>query len=90
MLQVMIAACHARAVTEAGTDWIAITAYYQAVALHAPGMACRPAAGLTIADTLQNKKRVALSQLPWRGNKRLIPPAAGLSDAASAFNEPRM
>ncbi|WP_246679856.1 hypothetical protein [Mesorhizobium sp. B2-3-5] len=33
LLQAMIAACHARAVTAADTDWIAISAYYQALAL---------------------------------------------------------
>jgi len=31
-LQAMIAACHARAVSAADTDWIAIAAYYQALA----------------------------------------------------------
>ncbi|WP_246673212.1 hypothetical protein [Mesorhizobium sp. B2-4-14] len=33
LLQAMIAACHARAVTAADTDWIAISAYHQALAL---------------------------------------------------------
>ena len=36
LLQAMIAACHARAVTAADTDWIAIAAYYQALTLTAP------------------------------------------------------
>ncbi|MGA7329670.1 MAG: DUF6596 domain-containing protein [Rhodomicrobium sp.] len=36
LLQAMIAACHARAVTAAETDWIAIAAYYRALALTAP------------------------------------------------------
>ncbi|UCI29575.1 hypothetical protein [Mesorhizobium sp. B4-1-4] len=33
LLQAMIAARHPRAVTAADTDWIAISAYYQALAL---------------------------------------------------------
>ena len=36
LLQAMIAACHSRAATAAETDWIAISAYYQALALAAP------------------------------------------------------
>ncbi|MGX5800416.1 RNA polymerase sigma factor [Bradyrhizobium sp. Arg314] len=66
-LQAMIAACHARAVSAADTDWIAIAAYYQALALVAPspivevnravaaGMAFGPAQGLAIADALREQ-----------------------------------
>ncbi|MDX8454444.1 RNA polymerase sigma factor [Mesorhizobium sp. VK9D] len=66
-LQAMIAACHARAVSAADTDWIAIAAYYQALALAAPspivevnravaaGMAFGPAQGLAIADALREQ-----------------------------------
>ena len=69
-LQAMIVACHARAVSAADTDWIAIAAYYQALALAAPspivevnravaaGMAFGPAQGLAIADALRNEPRL--------------------------------
>jgi RNA polymerase sigma factor (sigma-70 family) len=69
-LQAMIAACHARAVSAADTDWIAIAAYYQALALAAPspivevnravaaGMAFGPAQGLAIADALRDEPRL--------------------------------
>jgi predicted RNA polymerase sigma factor len=63
-LQAAIAACHARALTAAETDWIAIAALYDALARLAPspvvelnravavGMALGPAAGLALVDTL--------------------------------------
>ncbi|RUU58110.1 RNA polymerase sigma factor [Mesorhizobium sp. M2C.T.Ca.TU.002.02.1.1] len=69
-LQAMIAACHARAMSAADTDWIAIAAYYQALALAAPspivevnravaaGMAFGPAQGLAIADALRDEPRL--------------------------------
>jgi len=75
LLQAMIAACHARAVTAADTDWIAISAYYQALALAAPspiveinravavGMAFGPAQGLAIADALRDEPRLKGSHL---------------------------
>jgi RNA polymerase sigma factor (sigma-70 family) len=75
LLQAMIAACHARAVTAADTDWIAIAAYYQALALAAPspiveinravaiGMAFGPAHGLVIADALRDEPRLKGSHL---------------------------
>ena len=75
LLQAMIAACHARAMTAADTDWIAIAAYYQALALAAPspiveinravavGMAFGPAQGLAIADTLRDEPRLKESHL---------------------------
>jgi RNA polymerase sigma factor (sigma-70 family) len=75
LLQAMIAACHARAVTAAETDWIAIAAYYQALALSAPspiveinravavGMAFGPAQGLAIADALRDEPRLKESHL---------------------------
>ncbi|TPI38923.1 RNA polymerase sigma factor [Mesorhizobium sp. B3-1-6] len=74
-LQAMIAACHARAVSAADTDWIAIAAYYQALALAAPspivevnravaaGMAFGPAQGLAIADALRDELRLKESHL---------------------------
>jgi len=75
LLQSMIAACHARAATAADTDWIAIAAYYQALALAAPspivevnravaiGMAFGPAQGLTVADALRDEPRLKDSHL---------------------------
>ena len=63
-LQAAIAACHARALTAADTDWERIAALYAALAQVAPspivelnravavGMAFGPAAGLRIVDTL--------------------------------------
>ncbi|WP_296736181.1 RNA polymerase sigma factor [Mesorhizobium sp.] len=75
LLQAMIAACHARAATAADTDWIAIAAYYQALALAAPspivevnravavGMAFGPAQGLAVADALRGEPRLKDSHL---------------------------
>jgi RNA polymerase sigma factor (sigma-70 family) len=75
LLQAMIAACHARAMTAADTDWIAISAYYQALALAAPspiveinravavGMAFGPEQGLAIADALRDEPRLKESHL---------------------------
>lgn len=63
-LQAAIAACHARAVTAAETDWPRIVALYDALAQLAPspvielnravavGMAFGPAAGLDVVDTI--------------------------------------
>jgi RNA polymerase sigma factor (sigma-70 family) len=74
-LQAMIASCHARAATAAETDWIAITAYYQALALVAPspivevnravavGMAFGPMQGLAIVDALADEPRLKDSHL---------------------------
>ena len=75
LLQAMIAGCHARAVTAADSDWIAIAAYYQALTLAAPspiveinravavGMAFGPAQGLAIADALKDEPRLKRSHL---------------------------
>lgn len=74
-LQAMIAACHARAASAADTDWIAIAAYYQALALTAPspivevnravavGMAFGAAQGLAIADALVDEARLKETHL---------------------------
>jgi RNA polymerase sigma factor (sigma-70 family) len=63
-LQAAIAACHARALTAAETDWRQIAELYQVLAARAPspivelnravavGMAFGPAAGLELLDTL--------------------------------------
>ncbi|AYG67335.1 MULTISPECIES: RNA polymerase sigma factor [unclassified Rhizobium] len=75
LLQAMIAACHSRAVTAADTDWIAIAAYYQALALAAPspiveinravavGMAFGAAQGLAIVHALRDEPRLKESHL---------------------------
>jgi len=74
-LQAMIAACHARARQAEETDWVAIAAYYQALALRSPspivevnravavGMAFGPAQGLAIADALLDEPRLRESHL---------------------------
>lgn len=66
-LQAAIAACHARAVTAADTDWHAIAALYAQLESDVPspvvaleravavGMADGPAAGLALADALRDK-----------------------------------
>ncbi len=66
-LQGAIAACHARALTAADTDWTRICALYDALAQLAPSpvvelnravalaMAFGPAAGLAVADALQSE-----------------------------------
>jgi predicted RNA polymerase sigma factor len=63
-LQAAIAACHARALTPAATDWVRIAALYDALAQLMPspvvelnravalGMAYGPAEGLALADAL--------------------------------------
>jgi RNA polymerase sigma-70 factor (ECF subfamily) len=63
-LQAAIAACHARARTPAATDWVRVSALYDALSEAAPspivelnravavGMAFGPAAGLEIVDSL--------------------------------------
>ena len=65
LLQAAIAACHARAITAADTDWVFITALYDELARLMPSpvvelnravavaMAYGPAAGLELADRLQ-------------------------------------
>lgn len=75
LLQAMIAACHSRAATAVDTDWIAIAAYYQALALAAPspiveinravavGMAFGAAYGLAIADALTDEPRLKETHL---------------------------
>jgi RNA polymerase sigma factor (sigma-70 family) len=75
LLQAMIAACHSRAATAADTDWIAIAAYYQALALAAPspiveinravavGMAFGAPQGLAIVDAVKDEPRLKESHL---------------------------
>jgi RNA polymerase sigma factor (sigma-70 family) len=70
-LQAAIAACHARARTAEETDWVRITALYEALVRLVPSpvvelnravavaMAFGPAAGLEIADALMNEPSLA-------------------------------
>jgi predicted RNA polymerase sigma factor len=97
LLQAMIAACHARALTAAETNWIALAAYYQALALVAPspvveinravavGMAFGPEAGLTIVDTLQGEKRMALSHLLHTVRGDLLEKLGRAKEASASF-----
>lgn len=74
-LQAAIAACHARAPSAAQTDWRQIAALYAELARVQPspvvelnravavGMADGPAAGLALADRLQDEPRLA--DYPW-------------------------
>jgi len=71
-LQAAIAACHARALTLADTDWARIVALYDALALRVPSpvvqlnravacaMAFGPAAGLALVDALTGEQVAAL------------------------------
>ncbi|HEX3696437.1 MAG TPA: RNA polymerase sigma factor [Polyangia bacterium] len=70
-LQAAIAACHARALTGADTDWVRIAALYQALASQsrspvvelnravAVAMAFGPAAGLELVDALREEPSLA-------------------------------
>ncbi|MEA2701049.1 MAG: hypothetical protein QOI66_5320 [Myxococcales bacterium] len=70
-LQAAIAACHARAITAAETDWARIAALYQALARRTPSpvvelnravavaMAFGPAAGLALVDALRGEPALA-------------------------------
>jgi predicted RNA polymerase sigma factor len=70
-LQAAIAACHARALTGADTDWERIAALYQALAMQSPSpvvelnravavaMAFGPAAGLRLVDALRAEPSLA-------------------------------
>jgi predicted RNA polymerase sigma factor len=80
-LQAAIAACHARARVAADTDWLRIAALYGALAQVSPSpvielnravavsMAFGPAAGLVIADALQDEASLA--------NYHLLPSVRG-------------
>ncbi|UVK46933.1 RNA polymerase sigma factor [Mesorhizobium sp. AR07] len=99
LLQAMIAACHARAVTAADTDWIAIAAYYQALALAAPspiveinravavGIAFGPAQGLAIADALKDEPRLKESHLLPTVRGDLLERLGRLAEARAEFRQ---
>jgi RNA polymerase sigma factor (sigma-70 family) len=97
LLQAMIAACHARAVTAADTDWIALAAYYQALTLAAPspiveinravavGMAFGPAQGLAIVDELRDEPRLKGSHLLPTVRGDLLEKLGRTADARAEF-----
>jgi RNA polymerase sigma factor (sigma-70 family) len=97
LLQAMIAACHARAVTAADTDWIAIAAYYQALTLTAPspiveinravavGMAFGPAQGLAIVEELRDEPRLKGSHLLPTVRGDLLEKLGRTADARTEF-----
>ena len=98
-LQAMIAACHARAVDAADTDWIAIAAYYQALALTAPspvveinramavGMAFGPAQGLAIVEALKDDPRLKGSHLLPTVRGDLLEKLGRADEARAAFRQ---
>ena len=97
LLQAMIAACHARAATAADTDWIAIAAYYQALALAAPspiveinravavGRAFGPAQGLAIADAVRDAPRLKDSHLLPAVRGDLLEQLGQMAEARAEF-----
>jgi len=97
LLQAMIAACHARAAAAEDTDWIAIAAYYQALALVAPspiveinravavGMAFGPAQGLAIADALTDEPRLRESHLLPTVRGDLLEKLGHMAEARAEF-----
>ncbi|BCG86377.1 RNA polymerase sigma factor [Mesorhizobium sp. 113-3-9] len=99
LLQAMIAACHARAATAADTDWIAISAYYQALALAAPspiveinravavGMAFGPAQGLAIVEALKDEPRLKDSHLLPTVRGDLLEKLGYRAEARAAFRQ---
>ncbi|MDH7784755.1 RNA polymerase sigma factor (sigma-70 family) [Ochrobactrum sp. 19YEA23] len=96
-LQAMIASCHARAATAAETDWIAIAAYYQALALVAPspivevnravavGMAFGPMQGLAIVDALADEPRLKDSHLLQTVRGDLLEKLGRSAEASAEF-----
>ncbi|TPN79567.1 RNA polymerase sigma factor [Mesorhizobium sp. CU2] len=96
-LQAMIAACQARARNAADTDWIAIAAYYQALALTAPsrivevnravavGMAFGPAQGLAIADALRDEPRLKETHLLPTVRAEMLQRLGRLDEARAEF-----
>jgi RNA polymerase sigma factor (sigma-70 family) len=83
-LQAAIAACHARARTPEGTDWMRIVALYDALAELAPSpvvelnravaisMAFGPEAGLALADELLDEPSLAGYHLLWSVRGELL------------------
>jgi RNA polymerase sigma factor (sigma-70 family) len=96
-LQAAIAACHARAPNAADTDWVLISALYDALAQVAPsaiielnravalGMAYGPQAGLTIVDALRAEP--SLANYHWLPSVRgdLLAKLGRLDEARAEF-----
>lgn len=96
-LQAALAACHARAVNAADTDWLRIVALYGALAQVAPspvvdlnravavGMAFGPVEGLALVEALAAD--AALSQYPWLHSVRadLLAKLNRTTEARAAF-----
>ncbi len=97
LLQAMIAACHARAASAADTDWIAIAAYYQALALTAPSpiveinravavsLAFGPAQGLAIVEALKDEPRLKGSHLAPTVRGDLLEKLGRIEEARAEF-----
>ena len=97
VLQAMIAASHARAVDAADTDWIAIAAYYHALALVAPspivelnravavGMAFGPAQGLAIVNEVKDDPHLRGSHMLPAVLGHLLLRSGRRSEAAAEF-----
>ncbi|PHM19789.1 MAG: RNA polymerase subunit sigma-24 [Curvibacter sp. PD_MW3] len=96
-LQGAIAACHARAVQAADTDWVRIASLYEALAQTTPSpvvelnravavaMAYGPAAGLTLIDALREDR--ALQNYQWLPSVRgdLLAKLGRLAEARAEF-----
>jgi len=96
-LQGAIAACHARAVEAADTDWVRIASLYEALAQTTPSpvvelnravavaMAYGPAAGLTLIDALREDR--ALQNYQWLPSVRgdLLAKLGRLDEARAEF-----
>ena len=96
-LQAAIAACHARALNVAQTDWARIAALYDALAQTSPspvitlnravavGMAFGPSAGLEIVDTLLNEPSLQTYHLLPSVRGDLLARLDRLSEAGTEF-----
>ncbi len=96
-LQAAIAACHARALTPAETDWVRIAALYDALAQLAPspvvelnravalGMAFGPAAGLEIVDALRSEPSLEAYHLLPSVRGDLLAKLARFDEARAEF-----
>jgi predicted RNA polymerase sigma factor len=96
-LQGAIAACHARAVQAADTDWVRIASLYEALAQTTPSpvvelnravavaMAYGPAAGLALIDALREER--ALKNYQWLPSVRgdLLAKLGRLAEARAEF-----
>ncbi len=98
-LQAAIAACHARALTAAETDWARIAALYEALGSLQPspvvelnravavGMAAGPAAGLALADALAGEPSLAGYHLLPAVRADLLSKLGRFAEARSEFEQ---